>query len=139
MPRQRLQRVVIMAMCELANGFDPYKDLLRSYDGVPLLLSFLSPSQDEYLIKETLQLLGRMTQANGGIQAELQKFGAIDRYSQLLFAQMHDAQIAELAALALVNLITEVPALLAVVRKHPKFDMIRFEMLLSKIGNTIFE
>ena len=69
MPRQRLQRVVVMAMAELANGFEPYKDLVRSFDGVNLLLSFLSPSHDEYLIKETLQLLGRMTQNSAGISS----------------------------------------------------------------------
>ena len=72
-PRQRLQRVVVMAMAELANGFEPFKELVRKHDGVPLLLSFLSPSHDEYLIKETLQLLGRMTQNSPGVQMELQK------------------------------------------------------------------
>ena len=101
-PRQRLQRVVVMAMGELANGYEDYKELLRRHEGVPMLLSFLTPSHDEYLIKETLQLLGRMTQTNAGIQGELQRHNAIDRYSNLLFAQMHDPQIAELAALALV-------------------------------------
>ena len=109
MPRQRLQRVVVAAMAELAHDFDPFKDLLRAQQGVPLLLSFLSPKHDEYLIKETLQLLGRMTQSNTGIQQELQRYEAISAYSGLLFAQMHDGQIAELAALALVNLISEVP------------------------------
>ena len=109
MPRQRLQRVVLAAMAELAHDFDPFKDLLRAQQGVPLLLSFLSPKHDEYLIKETLQLLGRMTQSNTGIQQELQRYEAISAYSGLLFAQMHDGQIAELAALALVNLISEVP------------------------------
>ena len=29
-PRQRLQRVLVMAMAELANGFEPYKELLRT-------------------------------------------------------------------------------------------------------------
>ena len=38
------------------------KELMRAHDGVPMLLSFLTPSHDEYLIKETLQLLGRITQ-----------------------------------------------------------------------------
>ena len=108
MPRQRLQRVVLAAMAELAHDFDPFKDLLRAQQGVPLLLSFLSPKHDEYLIKETLQLLGRMTQSSTGIQQELQRYEAISAYSGLLFARMHDGQIAELAALALVNLISEV-------------------------------
>ena len=130
-PRQRLQRVVVMAMAELASGFEPYKEQLRKHEGVPLLLSFISPSHDEYLIKETLQLLGRMTQNSPGIQAELQKYGAIERYSQLLFAQMHDAQISELAALALVNLISEVPACLAMIEQHPKYSAIRYELLAS--------
>ena len=70
-PRQRLQRVLVMAMAELANGFEPYKELLRIHDAVPMLLSFLTPSHDEYLVKETLQLLGRMTQNSTGIQQEL--------------------------------------------------------------------
>ena len=131
MPRQRLQRVVVMAMAELANGYDPCKDLLRKYQGVPLLLSFCSPTHDEYLIKETLQLLGRMTQNNAGIQQELQRLQAIQVYSQLLFAQMHDTQIAELAALALVNLISEVPACLTTLALHPRYDAIRFELLAS--------
>ena len=110
MPRQRLQRVVVAAMAELAHDFDPFKDLLRAQQGVPLLLSFLSPEHDAYLIKETLQLLGRMTQSNTGIQQELQRYEAINAYSGLLFEEMHDdGKIAELAALALVNLITEVP------------------------------
>jgi hypothetical protein len=39
----------------------------------------------------------------------LHRYEAISAYSGLLFAQMHDGQIAELAALALVNLISEVP------------------------------
>ena len=130
-PRQRLQRVVVMAMAELANNFEPFKDLLCSYEGVPLMLSFLTPSHDEYLIKETLQLLGRMTQTNAGIQGELQRHNAIDRYSNLLFAQMHDPQIAELAALALVNLISEVPQCLARIEAHPKYGIIRYELLAS--------
>ena len=83
MPRQRLQRVVVAAMAELAHDFDPFKDLLRAQQGVPLLLSFLSPKHDEYLIKETLQLLGRMTQSNTGIQQELQRYEAISAYSGL--------------------------------------------------------
>jgi len=131
MPRQRLQRVVVMAMGELAHDYDPFKDLLRVFEGVPLLLSFLSPSHDEYLIKETLQLLGHMTQNNTGIQQELQRYQAMQCYSQLLFAQMHDTQIAELAALALVNLISEVPACLATLEQHPRYDSIRFELLAS--------
>ena len=130
-PRQRLQRVVVMAMGELANNFDPYKELLRGAEGVPMLLSFLTPSHDEYLIKETLQLLGRMTQTNAGIQSELQRHNAIDRYSNLLFAQMHDTQIAELAALALVNLISEVPQCLQRIETHPRYNVIRFELLAS--------
>ena len=83
MPRQRLQRVVLAAMAELAHDFDPFKDLLRAQQGVPLLLSFLSPKHDEYLIKETLQLLGRMTQSSTGIQQELQRYEAINAYSGL--------------------------------------------------------
>ena len=62
----------------------------------PLLLGFLKPQQDEYLIKETLQLLGRMTQNSPGIQGELQRCAAIERYAQLLVAQLHDSQIQEL-------------------------------------------
>ena len=72
-PRQRLQRALVLAMGELANNFDPYKDLLGSHGGVNLLLSFLTPSHDEQLIKETLQLLGRMTQNSALIQQELQR------------------------------------------------------------------
>ena len=131
MPRQRLQRVVVMAMGELAHDYDPFKDVLRTYKAVPLLLNFLSPSHDEYLIKETLQLLGRMTQNNAGIQQELQRFQAISHYSHLLFEQMHDTQIAELAALALVNLISEVPEALPGLEQHPRYDLIRHEMLAS--------
>lgn len=130
-PRQRLQRVVVMAMGELANGYEPYKELLRTHEGVPMLLSFLTPSHDEYLIKETLQLLGRMTQNSPGIQGELQRFSAIERYSQLLFAQLHDSQIQELAALALVNLCSEVPACLKTIAAHPRYEVIRYELLAS--------
>ena len=91
MPRQRLQRVVLAAMAELAHDFDPFKDLLRAQQGVPLLLSFLSPKHDEYLIKETLQLLGRMTQSSTGIQQELQRYEAINAYSGLDASALHDA------------------------------------------------
>ena len=42
-PRQRLQRVVVMAMGELANGFEPFKQLVCKHDGVPMLLSLCSP------------------------------------------------------------------------------------------------
>ena len=91
MPRQRLQRVVLAAMAELAHDFDPFKDLLRAQQGVPLLLSFLSPKHDEYLIKETLKLLGRMTQSSTGIQQELQRYEAINAYSGLDASALHDA------------------------------------------------
>ena len=52
-------------------------------------------------------------------------------YSQLLFAQMHDTAITELAALALVNLVSEVPKCMADVEQHPRFGAIRFELLAS--------
>lgn len=109
-PRQRLQRVVVMALSELANDFEPFKNALRDAGGVPLLLQMLTPTNDPFVIKETLQLLGRITQASSGIQADLQRYNAVTVYSTLLFAQdiLHDATISELAALALVNLISEV-------------------------------
>lgn len=130
-PRQRLQRVVVMAMSELASGYEPYKELVRAHGGVPMLLSFLSPSHDEYLIKETLQLVGRMTQNCASIQAELQRHSAVERYATLLFADMHDVQISELAALALVNLISEVPQLLATLAADRRYPSIRYALLAS--------
>ena len=130
-PRQRLQRVVVMAMSELANGFEAFKETLRRSNGVPMLLSFLTPSHDEYLIKETLQLLGRMTQNCWSIQQELQKHSAIDKYAHLLFAELHDTQISELAALALVNLCSEVPSCLRTIEALPRYNVIRFELLAS--------
>ena len=123
--RQRLQRVVVMAMSELANGFESFKETLRRSNGVPMLLSFLTPSHDEYLIKETLQLLGRMTQNCWSIQQELQKHSAIDKYAHLLFAELHDTQISELAALALVNLCSEVPSCLRTIEALPRYNVIR--------------
>jgi len=98
---------------------------------VKLLLSFLSPSHDEYLIKETLQLLGRMTQNSAGIQQELQRYSATEAYSALLFAQVHDTQIAELAGLALVNLISELPSCLTTIEAHPRYGTIRHELLAA--------
>ena len=108
MPRQRLQRVVVMALSELAQDYDDFKNAIREAGGVQQLLQLLTPSHDPFVIKETLALIGRITQGNTGIQAELQSLGAIQVYSQLLFAQMHDTAITELAALALVNLVSEV-------------------------------
>ena len=52
------------------------------------LLQLLSPSHDPFVIKETLALIGRITQMNVGIQQELQNLGAIQTYSNLLFAQV---------------------------------------------------
>ncbi len=149
------------------------------------LLQLLSPSHDPFVIKETLALIGRITQMNVGIQQELQNLGAIQTYSNLLFAQvgapsvpaltpaaprlaphrtaphrtaraatpcrahpahasapppvellvsfpqMHDSAITELAALALVNLVSEVPSCMATVEQHPRFSAIRFELLAS--------
>ena len=89
----------------------------------------LTPSHDPFVIKETLALIGRVTQGNEGIQTELTNLGAIQVYSQLLFAQMHDTAITELAALALVNLVSEVPKCMADVEAPPRFGAIRFELL----------
>jgi hypothetical protein len=47
------------------------------------------------------------------------------------FPQMHDSAITELAALALVNLVSEVPSCMATVEQHPRFSAIRFELLAS--------
>ena len=44
---------------------------------------------------------------------------------------LHDATISELAALALVNLISEVPASLEAVSQHARYSSIRFEILAS--------
>ena len=44
---------------------------------------------------------------------------------------MHDTAITELAALALVNLVSEVPKCMADVEQHPRFGAIRFELLAS--------
>ena len=63
MPRQRLQRVVVMAMSELAQDYEPFKDAIRVAGGVKETLSLLSPSHDPFVIKETLALIGRITQA----------------------------------------------------------------------------
>ena len=131
MPRQRLQRVVVMALSELAQDFEPFKDVIRTAGGVQQLLLLLSPSHDPFVIKETLALIGRITMNNQGIQTELQSLGAIQVYSQLLFAQMHDSAITELAALALVNLVSEVPSCMATVEQHPRYAAIRFELLAS--------
>mmetsp|Transcript_8106 Transcript_8106/g.20105 ORF Transcript_8106/g.20105 Transcript_8106/m.20105 type:complete len:1749 (-) Transcript_8106:113-5359(-) len=132
-PRQRLQRVTVLALSELAHDFEPFKSALRDAGGVPMLLALLTPSTDPFVIKETLQLLGRITQNNTGIQADLQQYNAVDVYSQLLFAQdlLHDVTISELAALALVNLVSEVPASLAAVERHPQYATIRFDLLAS--------
>ena len=59
MPRQRLQRVVVMAMSELAQDFEGFKNLIRERGGVKALLQLLTPSHDPFVIKETLALLGR--------------------------------------------------------------------------------
>ena len=52
-----------------------------------MLLQMLTPTNDPFVIKETLQLVGRITQSNVGIQADLQRYNAVAVYSQLLFAQ----------------------------------------------------
>ena len=131
MPRQRLQRVVVMALAELANNYAPFKDKMCEAEGIPMMLAMLTPSNDPFVIKETLQLMGRLTQNHAGVQSELQRYNAIQVYSQLLFAQMHDAAITELAALALVNLVSEVPAALSSIEQHPRYNKIRYELLAS--------
>eukprot|EP00966_Prymnesium_polylepis_P124788 2886092-Prymnesium_polylepis.3 len=73
-PRQRLQRVVVLALSELAHDFEPFKNSLREAEGVPMLLQMLTPSNDPFVIKETLQLVGRITQGHAGIQHDLQRY-----------------------------------------------------------------
>ena len=94
-PRQRLQRVIALAIAELAHDFEPFKNALQASGGVPLLLNLLDPKNEPFVIKETLQLVGRITQNNPAIQADLQRYNAVTVYSTLLFAtdQTHDATI----------------------------------------------
>ena len=58
MPRQRLQRVVVMAMSELAQDFEPFKETIRQQGAVRELLEMLTPSHDPFVIKETLRADG---------------------------------------------------------------------------------
>ena len=82
----------------------------------------------ETQLKETLSLLGRITQNHAGVQQKLLAANAHSAYSSLLFAQMHDSAIAELAALALVNLAGEVPPALTAVQGHPRWSAIRWRL-----------
>lgn len=131
MPRQRLQRVAIMALSELSMNYTPFKDAILPEGGVQLLLMQATPSHDPFVIKESLSCLGRLTQTHAPTQQELIKQDAMSIYSELLFAQMHDSAITELAALALVNLISEAPDCMDKIERHPNFSSIRFEMLAS--------
>lgn len=115
-----------------AQDFASFQNKILSEGAVKMLLDMTSPSNDPYLIKETLACLGRITQGNAGIQKELRKVNAIKTYSQLLFAQtLHDSAITELAALALVNLVSEVPECMSEISSHARYSAIRFEMLAS--------
>ena len=108
-----------------AQDFASFQNKILSEGAVKMLLDMTSPSNDPYLIKETLACLGRITQGNAGIQKELRKVNAIKTYSQLLFAQtLHDSAITELAALALVNLCSEVqsPAFSSFLSPSPAFS-----------------
>jgi hypothetical protein len=58
-PRQRLQRVVVLALAELAHDFEPFKTSLCEAGGVALLLQMLAPANDPFVVKETLNLVGR--------------------------------------------------------------------------------
>ena len=121
MPRQRLQRVVVMALSELAQDFEPFKETIRQQGAVRELLEMLTPSHDPFVIKETLALMGRITQGCVSVQKELAAMNAVDVYAKLLFATtLHDAAITELGALALVNLVSEMPAAMKVVAAHPR-------------------
>ena len=132
MPRQRLQRVVVMALSELAQDFEPFKETIRQQGAVRELLEMLTPSHDPFVIKETLALMGRITQGCVSVQKELAAMNAVDVYAKLLFATtLHDAAITELGALALVNLVSEMPAAMKVVAAHPRQRTIRFEMMAS--------
>jgi len=131
MPRQRLQRVAIMALSELSMNYAPFKDSIVRARGVQLLLEQATPSHDPFVIKESLSCLGRLTQTHGPTQQELIRLDAMSIYSELLFAQMHDSAITELAALALVNLVSEAPECMPTLEKHPRYASIRFEMLAS--------
>jgi len=131
MPRQRLQRVAVMALSELAQDFEPFQAKLLEKGCIRLLLSQASPTNDPFVIKETLSCIGRVTQGNRNIQKELHSLTATNAYSQLLFAQMHDSAITELAGLALVNLVSQDPDAMATVTKSPRYSAIRFEMLAA--------
>ena len=131
MPRQRLQRVAIMALSELSLNYTPFKDAIVGADVLQLLLDQATPSHDPFVIKESISCLGRLTQTHGPTQRELIRLNAMATYSELLFAEMHDSAITELAALALVNLVSEAPECSSTIEKHPRYSAIRFEMLAS--------
>ena len=130
-PRQRLQRVATMALTDLLYGYTPFKDAVLEAGGVQLLLAQATPQHDPFVIKESLSCLGRLTQGHTPTQRELVKRDATAIYSELLFAQMHDSAITELAALALVNLATETPEAMETIERDARFSSIRFEMLAS--------
>ena len=46
MPRQRLQRVAVMALSELAQDFEPFKRTILDSGGVEILLNQASPLAD---------------------------------------------------------------------------------------------
>lgn len=131
MPRQRLQRVAIMALSELSMNYTPFKDAIVKANVLQLLLDQATPSHDPFVIKESISCLGRLTQTHAPTQQELIRLDGMAIYSQLLFAQMHDSAITELAALALVNLVSEAPECTPTIERHPRYASIRFEMLAS--------
>ena len=131
---QQVQEAACTALASIVDTFPPAKAALAPLDAVRRLLGTIRDAPDEvaHVTKAATTCLGKLAHGDVNMQNDIQRQGGVELLvDDVLFSSIgdRDHQVPILASYALVNLCCSNAANMAVVRRHPRFEEIRFKLM----------
>lgn len=144
---QQVQEAACTAIAAIVDNFPDAKKALAPLDIVKKLLDTIrnSPAEVVHVTKAATTCIGRLAHGDPEMQASIARLGGVDLLIDVLFSPVgdRDHQVPILASYALVNLCCSNGPNMAIVKKNPQFDEVRYRLMegLSRAfgNNTVRE
>jgi hypothetical protein len=144
---QQVQEAACTAIAAIVDNFQEAKKALAPLDIVKKLLDTIrnSPAEVVHVTKAATTCIGRLAHGDPDMQAAIARLGGVDLLIDVLFSPVgdRDHQVPILASYALVNLCCSNGPNMAIAKRHPQFDEVRYRLMegLSRAfgNNTVRE